>query len=267
MDTVQIIILSFVQALTEFLPVSSSGHLILIPRLFGWGDQGLEMDVAVHLGTLFAVFLFFWRELLAMICQTMVYIFSGFKSDRFTDPVKLAFVIIIATIPAIVFGLILKKYIVLPRSTTIIGISAILFGILLYIADRLQATRFSENQINFSQGFLIGLAQAVALIPGTSRSGICMTAARFLGFDRVSAARFAFLLSIPSILGAAVLTGYDAWKEGQAILGTDLALAVLSSFIFGMMAIKLMMTFIARYSLTPFVLYRIVLGVVLLVFG
>jgi undecaprenyl-diphosphatase len=262
----EIIILSFVQALTEFLPVSSSGHLIILPQLFGWQDQGLAMDVSVHVGTLCAVLVYFWRELRDMICQTLGYVFSGFQKNRFSASVRLSFVIVLATLPAVVIGYLLKKYSLVPRSTQVIAFTAIFFGIILFIADRLQARFHSEQQVGFKNGFLIGIAQAIALIPGTSRSGICITAGRFLGYDRISAARFAFLLSIPAIVGAATLTACDAIKDGIAILTPEVGIAVLSSFIFGLVAISFMLRFISRYSLLPFVIYRIALGIVLLTY-
>lgn len=264
MSWIEIITLSFVQALTEFLPVSSTGHLILLPKFFGWQDQGLEMDVAVHVGTLLAVLFFFWRDIWEMILDTLSYVFSGFNKEKFTPAAKLAFVIVLGTLPAILIGATIKKYDIIPRSTTVIGIAAIGFGILLYIADRAQGYLNKIEQVTFGHGFIIGIAQAIALIPGTSRSGICITAARFMGFDRPTAARFAFLLSIPAILGAAVLTTFDAVKEGVTIDLSILFSAIGLSFIFGLAAIGFFMKFISRFSLTPFVIYRIILGIILL---
>lgn len=264
---IEIIVLSFIQALTEFLPVSSSGHLIIVPRLLGWSDQGVEMDVAVHVGTLLAVLLFFRRELIVMITDTGRYVLSGCAKSRWTPTVKLSLIIVIATIPAVILGFVMKKFMCIPRSSEIIATTAIVFGILLWWADRQAVRHTGEENIGWLQGFLIGVAQAIALIPGTSRSGICITAGRLLGFDRTTAARFAFLLSIPTILGGAVLTGCDAYKMELPINSGDLALAISCSFIFGLLAIKGMMHFIARYSLLPFVIYRLILGIVLLMWG
>lgn len=264
----QIIILSLIQGLTEFLPVSSSGHLIFLPKLLGWQDQGLEMDVAVHIGTLCSVCCFFWQDLKKMIIDTLGYILSGFHYRSFTSSVKLSIIIVIATIPAIIIGLMLKKYGMNDlRSTQIIALASIIFGILLYIADRMPQLFLRLNQLSRTQGLVIGLAQALAFIPGASRSGVCITAARFLKIDRPTAARFAFLLSIPTILGAGVATGYSMAKQGHPLLTEDFLYAIFFSFIFGLLAIKFMIHYVSRYSLSIFVIYRVILGGVLLLFS
>lgn len=263
---IEIIVLSFIQGLTEFLPVSSSGHLILAPQLFGWQDQGLEMDVAVHMGTLFSVLVYFRQDVQRMLIESLEYIFSGFKAARFSPYVRLSFIIIVATIPAILAGLALKKSGVdLVRHVWIVATASIVFGIIMYLADRCRQV-YELEKIGFFSGFMVGMAQALALIPGTSRSGACMTAARFMGFDRTAAARFAFLLSIPAILGAGVLTGIDAVQAGQDILTKDVLLAIVSSCIFGLLAIHFMLLFINRYGLGAFTIYRIGLGILLFAF-
>lgn len=266
MSIIEIIILSFIQGLTEFLPISSSGHLIFMPKLFGWSDHSLEMDVAVHVGTLISVLLYFRRDILSMVTETVSYIFSGFKKTAFTDHVRLAFVIVVATIPAVIAGFTLKKLGVdMVRHVWVIATTSIVFGLIMYIADRRLQSR-SIDEMGFGRGFIVGLAQAIALIPGTSRSGICMTAARFMGFNRVTAARFAFLLSIPSILGAGVLTTVDALKEGQNLLTQDFFVAIIASFVFGLMAIHFMLVFLNRHGLGIFTIYRVILGILLLTF-
>lgn len=260
MSYLEILVLSFIQGLTEFLPVSSSGHLILAPKLFGWHDQGLEMDVAVHLGTLMSVILYFRRDVMDMIQHFFAYVFSGFNADKFTTQTKLGLIIVVATIPAVIVGFSLKKMgMDLVRSTQLIAVTSIVFGILMYIADRRPQT-LGLDKINWGSGFMVGIAQAIALIPGTSRSGICMTAARALGFDRIASARFAFLLSIPAILGAGVLTTLDAIKENHDIFNSTFGLAVGLSFLFGLMAIHFMLSFLTRHGLEIFTLYRIALG-------
>lgn len=265
MSLTQIIILSFVQGLTEFLPISSSGHLLLMPHAFGWADQGLDIDVAVHLGTLAAVILYFWRDISSMIASFYRYTISGFKKKYFDNHVKLSLIIVVATIPAVIAGFALKKMgIDLVRHVTVVGYTSIGFGLLLYLADRLSQKWHSLEEMTISKGFMIGLAQALALIPGTSRSGACITAGRFLGFDRLTAARFAFLLSIPSILGAGLLTSIDAWKNGTTFWTLDAFYAAFFSMIFGLMAIRFMLYYLARYSLAPFVIYRVILGAVIL---
>jgi undecaprenyl-diphosphatase len=265
MSLIQIIILSFVQGLTEFLPVSSSGHLLILPHLFGWQDQGLEMDVAVHIGTLAAVLCYFWRDIGAMITSFWRYLLSGLQGHYFDQHVRLSLIIAGATIPAVIAGFFLKKVGVdLVRHVAIVGFTSIGFGILLYVADRAELRHASMEKMTYGRGFMVGLAQALALIPGTSRSGACLTAGRWLGFDRVTAARFAFLLSIPSILGAGVLTTMDAIKQDLPILTVDVFLAIFFSMIFGLMAIRFMLNYLARHSLTPFVIYRIILGILIL---
>lgn len=263
MSYLEILVLSFIQGLTEFLPVSSSGHLILAPKLFGWADQGLEMDVAVHLGTLLSVLLYFRQDVIDMIVHFLDYLGSGFNSSKFTRETKLGLIIVIATIPAVVIGFALKKIgMDMMRSVHLVATTSIVFGLLMYIADR-RPQLFGLNKINWGSGFAIGVAQAVALIPGTSRSGICMTAARAMGFDRITSARFAFLLSIPAILGAGVLTTLDALKEGHNVFNSLFATAFILSFLFGLAAIHFMLTFLMRHGLGVFTIYRVILGVIL----
>lgn len=265
MSVFEIFLLSLIQGLTEFLPISSSGHLILLPQLLGWQDHSLELDVAVHMGTLCSVLIYFRNQIWEMIKDSMTYICTGLSKKHYTPHVHLSLMIIIATIPAIIFGFILKKIgQESVRSVQIIAFTSIFFGILLYLADRLTQRLHTLNELTMGKGLLIGIAQAIALIPGTSRSGICITAGRFLGLDRIAAARFAFLLSIPAILGAGVLTTTDAIKSGTPLFTMDVGLAIMFSFIFGLLAIRFMMAYLAKYSLAPFALYRIALGIILL---
>ena len=266
MSTIEIIILSLIQGITEFLPISSSGHLILAPKFFGWNDHTLEMDVAVHMGTLISVLLYFRKDLTKMLVETLKYIFSGFKREHFGDYARLAFVLIFATIPAVIAGFMLKKLGVdLVRHVWIVATTSIVFGIIMYVADRRSQTH-DINKMTFGKGFIVGIAQALALIPGTSRSGISMTAARFMGFTRTTAARFSFLLSIPAILGAGILTAIDAIKEGQNLLTSEFFTAIVASFIFGLMAIHFMLVFLNRHGLGLFMIYRVILGIILFVF-
>ena len=266
MSFLEIFVLSLVQGLTEFLPVSSSGHLILIPHLTGWADQGAAMDVAVHMGTLLSVLIYFRQEVGLMFKEFFFYVFSGFARDKFTHYTKLGLIIVVATLPAVIFGFALKKMgMDMVRHVWLVASTSIFFGLVLWVADQFKMTKSMDN-LGFGGGFMIGLAQAMALIPGTSRSGICITAARFLGFDRVTAARFSFLLSIPSILGAGVLTAADAIKEGQDLLTTQMGLSLGLSFIFGLGAIHFMIQYLMRHGLGIFTLYRVILGIALLVF-
>jgi len=264
MSYLAILVLSFIQGLTEFLPVSSSGHLILVPKFFGWSDQGLEMDVAVHLGTLLSVILYFREDIRDLLQHFFRYVGSGFRQERFTPETKLSFILIIATLPAVIVGFSLKKMgMDIMRSIQLIATTSIIFGILMYIADR-RPQSWGLDKINWGSGFMIGIAQAIALIPGTSRSGICMTAARAMGFDRITSARFAFLLSIPAILGAGVLTTMDTLAEGRSVFNTTFGLAFGLSFLFGLAAIHFMLRFLLRHGLGIFTLYRVLLGALLL---
>ena len=263
MPILHIVVLAVVQGITEFLPISSSGHLILVPIVFGWPDQGLMMDVAVHVGTLGAVMLYFWRDVAAM-AMGLVHLARG----KWTPGAKLALWVILGTIPVVVAGFALNRY--YPdgiRSMAVIGWATLGFGVLLYAADRLGGTGRRLGAMNLPQALVIGLSQILALIPGTSRSGITMTAARMLGFDRSDAARFSLLLSIPTILGAGVLKGKELYETGNAQLTADAYTAAGLALLSALVAIWAMMQWLRRSTFTPFVIYRIILGVVLLVFA
>jgi len=261
MTTLQIFILSLIQGLTEFLPVSSSGHLVLLPHLFGWHNQGLEMDVALHVGTLVAVLLYFWQDIWGMITHFFKYCLSGFRLNALDHQVRLALSLVIATLPAVVVGFILKKTgLDGVRQVGVIATTSIVFALVLFVTDYMGSKKKDLTDITFKRGFLIGLGQAIALIPGVSRSGICISTALSLGFTRVAAARFAFLMSIPSIIGAATLTTFDVIKDDIPIVWGNLGLGILFSALAGLAAIHFMLIFLTRHSLTIFVIYRILLG-------
>lgn len=261
MSIEQIVVLAVVQGITEFLPISSSGHLILIPVLSGWPDQGLATDVMVHVGSLFAVLVYFWRDVLRLAIGTL-----GLLRLRMTEDGRLALYIILATIPAVAFGLVLKATGLLDRirGIEVVAWNALIFGLLLLIADKVGARSKSMADMKLSPALVIGVAQAMALIPGTSRSGITITAARYLGFERADAARFSFLLGIPAIAGAGVLTIKEFTYFGQAI-PTDALWAAALTFVSALMAIAFLMAIIRRVSFTPFVIYRFFLAGFLLV--
>jgi undecaprenyl-diphosphatase len=261
MTTIHILILSLIQGLTEFLPVSSSGHLILLPHLFGWHNQGLEMDVALHVGTLAAVLIYFWTDVWAMITHFLRYCLDGFRKEGFDDEVRLAFSLIVATLHDVFVGFIMKKMGLDDiRRVAVIATTSIVFALVLFASDRFSSKSKTLRHITLKRGFIIGLAQAVALIPGVSRSGICISAGLLLGFTRVAAARFAFLMSIPSIIGAATLTSIDVITENIPVLWGDIALGIFFSSLAGLAAIHFMLTFLAKHSLNVFVIYRILLG-------
>jgi undecaprenyl-diphosphatase len=261
MDLWQIIVLALVQGLTEFLPVSSAAHLILLPYFADWPDQGLTFDVAVHVGTLSAVVVYFRRELSGMFLDW----FRSLSAGRSVGDSKMVWLILAATVPAGIAGLLLE--LLVPgglRSPRLIAVATVGFGLLLWWADAAGGELKDERRIGFREAMLIGLAQALALIPGTSRSGITITAGRALGFSRRAAARFSFLLSIPVIVlaGGAKLYGAlgaaEATDWGALLLGTSLA------FISAYTCIHYFLKIIARVSLLPFVIYRLALGGVIL---
>jgi undecaprenyl-diphosphatase len=255
----QIIVLAIVQGITEFLPVSSSGHLILIPAFTGWPDQGVITDVMVHIGSLFAVIVYFWKDVIRLIG-------GGFDllRLRMNDNSRMALYILLATIPAVIFGIVLKKSGLGDqlRSVEVIAWNAVIFGILLYVADLVGPRLKRMEDMKLSPALIIGLAQAVALIPGTSRSGITMTAARFMGFDRPEAARFSFLLGIPAIAGAGAFVTLDAIETGVTI-SNDSLLAAALTFVAALFAIAVLMAMVKRMSFFIFMVYRLALALVL----
>ena len=259
MSIEQILVLAIVQGLTEFLPVSSSGHLILIPALTGWKDQGVVTDVMVHVGSLFAVLAYFWRDVLKLLHGA-----ADATRGRVTQNSRMATYIVLATIPALVFGAILKFSGVSDsiRGAEIVAFGAIFFGILMYVADVMGPHLKRMEDITLGPAMIIGLAQAVALIPGTSRSGITMTAARFMGFERGEAARFSFLLGIPAISAAGLFTALEAWQEGGGV-PADALWAAFFTFFAALAAIAFLMALVKRASFLVFVIYRIALGLLL----
>ncbi len=263
MDLSTIVILALIQGITEFLPVSSSGHLILLPQLTGAEDQGQAMDVAVHVGTLFAVMLYFWRDMIGLV-QGALNILTG----KFSTPnARLVLLLILATIPVLIAGLILKVTGLSDamRSIKVIGWTMLIFGIVLYWADlKSPATRTADSW-TIRDALIMGVWQALALIPGTSRSGATITASRFLGFERRDGARLAMLMSIPTIIASGLLIGADVWGTITAEQVRDLALAAILAFVAALLALGLMMQLLKSVSYTPYVIYRVILGFVLLV--
>lgn len=262
MDTVQIIVLALVQGLTEFLPISSSAHLILVPQLLGWEDQGISFDVAVHLGTLIAVVFYFRQDILKL---TEAF-FKSLMGKGMTPEAILAWGVIVGTIPAGLFGLTFKDAIETHlRSPLVIAATTIIFGLLLWYADRVGKRERGEHTLNWKDFVFIGVAQAIALIPGTSRSGITITAGLLIGLTREAAARFSFLLSIPIIVVSCLgvtkdLVGSPVPIDWNALLlGT--VLAAISAFV----CIYFFLAMINRIGMGPFVIYRLALGLLLFV--
>ena len=249
--------LALMQGFTEFLPISSSGHLILLPRMVGWADQGLAFDVAVHVGTLLAVVFYFRKDLLTLAVDWGK---SISHRQRIGDS-SLAWALIWATAPVAVAGLLLHDLIESQlRTPLVIAITTVAFGILLWVADIGGRRERSEHQIGWRDIIIIGLAQAVALIPGTSRSGITMTAGLLLGLTREAAARFSFLLSIPVILLAGSYQTMKLVESQQAVDWAGLSIGVGVSAVTAWLCIFLFLKMISRIGMLPFVLYRFALG-------
>ncbi len=258
---IQIVVLALIQGITEFLPISSSGHLLLVPVVTGWPDQGVLTDVMVHMGSFLAVIVYFWKD-----CVNLLMGLIDMARGRRNAWGRLALLLILGTIPAVVLGVILDKigFMDLVRQMPIVvAWNAIIFGTLLYVCDRFGMNTRRMADMTWAPALIIGMAQAVALIPGVSRSGISMTAARALGFERPESARFAFLLGIPAIAGAGVLKLGEA-LHGGAHISFGMVLTMILTFFVALGTITVLMKLIRHMSFLPFAVYRVALGVVLL---
>lgn len=266
MDWLQIVVLAVVQGLTEFIPVSSSAHLILVPTLTDWTDQGLTFDVAVHLGSLLAVVLYFRHDLRRMAVSWIRSLRRGNLRQAGADPdARLAWWVILSTVPVCVVGFALHDVVEgYARSPLVIGAAMIGFGLVLSFADWRASGKRSEYQLHLRDAILIGLAQVLALIPGTSRSGITMTAALLLGMSREGAARFSFLMSIPVIALASSLEVFGLIRAVQEVEWLGLVAGVVLSGASAYICIYYFIAFIQRIGMQPFVIYRIALGFLLL---
>ncbi len=261
MDIFQIVILALVQGLTEFLPISSSAHLILVPVLTNWPDQGLAFDVAVHAGTLIAVVLYFRRELARMFVEWLASFRGGLTPDA-----RLAWAVLIGTVPVGIAGLVFNDFVEAQlRSPMVIAVATILFGLLLWYADRVGARGRDEYALSLRDVVLIGLAQALALIPGTSRSGITITAGLLLGMQRKAAARFSFLLSIPVIFLAGIFKTAEYLGAASVEDAQPLLIGAVISALSAYACIHYFLKLLERIGMLPFVAYRLVLGAVLVV--
>ncbi len=256
MQTIQALILGIIQGLTEFLPISSSGHLVFIPKLFGWSDQGLAFDAIIHLGTLWAVIIYFRKRL------------WGVVTLKSSESRKLGGLILLSIIPAALIAFFFADWLEQNvRSTLVIGIGLIFWGIVLWLADSWGKKVQSLPDLNWQKALFIGCAQAIALLPGTSRSGITITAGLFSKLTKKAAAEFAFLMSVPIIFLAGFKKLYDLMTLGFG----DLTLGILligfvSSALSGFIAIWGLMKIIQKWSFKPFVVYRIIIGILILLF-
>ncbi len=278
MTFLQLLLIAVVQGITEFLPISSSGHLILIPHLTDFADQGPLIDVAVHVGSLLAIIVYFFKDVVVLARGGFASIGMGSApSER-----RLFWWIALGTIPAVAFGLAIKlgafntiaetwfnitvvddDLMSSIRFTDLIAVNLIVYGIALGIADFFGREDKSFEDMTWRDGLLVGIAQALAIIPGTSRSGVTMTAARALGYSRVEAARFSFLLSIPAVAGAGVLIVPEIFEAGGGLAMEALIAGVLT-FIAAFATMAFLMNFLKKASMLVFVIYRVAMGVALL---
>jgi undecaprenyl-diphosphatase len=265
MPVFQLFLVAVIQGLTEFLPVSSSGHLILLPGLTGLQDQGQLIDVAVHVGTLGAVILYFWPDVRTGLAG-LPRLLRG-KVD--TPGARLALGLVVATLPVILCGAVLHFTGLSDamRSVAVIGWAMLIFGLVLYWADQTGGETRSAEDWTLKHALVMGLWQAVSLIPGTSRSGITITGARRLGYARSDAARLSMLMSIPTIAASGILLGGEALATANTAALRDGAIAAVLAFASALLALSVMMRLLRSVSFTPYVLYRIVLGIALLVYA
>lgn len=259
MTPLQALILALVQATTEFLPVSSSGHLILMPRLLGWSDQGLEFDIATNTGTLAAIVVYFRADLLRLTKG----VFASFADRNACVPeARLAWTLLFATVPAAIAGLLVKEWVAtVARGWQVVAVNAAVYGLVLLVADRMGRKERGLEELGRREGILIGCAQALALVPGTSRSGVTMSAALALGYTREAAARFSFLLAVPIgfLVGAKqlldVLRGQPLGVPADALL-----IGIAVSGVAGYAVIALLLGWVRRRSLAVFAIYRLLLA-------
>lgn len=258
----QQLLIAVVQGISEFLPISSSGHLILIPYLTDLPDQGPLIDVAVHIGSLFAIMIYFFRDVSGLAKGGFAAVGIGKEPEQR----RLFLFVLIGTIPAVVFGLFLKTggYLEGFRVTDLVAVNLIAYGLLLFAADKWGRQEKSYEDMTLRDGIIVGLAQALALIPGTSRSGVTMTAARFLGYKRVEAARFSFLLAIPAVAGAGLLAALDL-ADASAGMQWDAIVTGALTFLTAFVTMAFLMNFLKKASMLVFVIYRVALGCALLI--
>jgi undecaprenyl-diphosphatase len=261
LTTLQIVILAIVQGLTEFLPISSSGHLVLAPYLFEWTDQGLAFDVAVHFGSLAAVCIFFRRDILSLLGGGIQVLGGNVK----TPESRMALAIAMGTVPASIAGLMFASWIEANlRDPAVIVYTLAGYGILMALADRFGRRERNMSDVGYKDAIIIGCAQALALVPGTSRSGVTITAARILGFERQDAARFSFLLSAPVILLAAGYKFVELISSDATVAWGQLGLGALVACVVAYISIEFFMRVVTRIGLAPFAIYRLILAAIIL---
>ncbi|MEA9983770.1 MULTISPECIES: undecaprenyl-diphosphate phosphatase [Subtercola] len=275
MQLLQAIILGLVQGLTEFLPISSSAHVKIVGELIGaGGDPGAAFTAIIQLGTEAAVLVFFWRDVVRIVSRWVKALFG--RIPRSDPDARMGWLIIIGSLPIVILGLIFQNAIETTlRSLWIVAVTLIVFGILLGIADAVGAKKRRLKDLTYPHGVVYGLAQALALIPGVSRSGGTITAGLFMGYERKAAARYSFLLAMPAVFGSGLFQLYKSVKDPctsalagctpEIFNGAETAVATVVAFVVGLVVIAFFMNYISRHSFLPFVVYRVALGIVLMV--
>ena len=269
MEAIQALILGIVQGLTEFFPISSSGHLIIIPKVFQWKGvvDSLSFDVALHLGTAFALIIFFWKDWIKLTLSFTEKLFTDRSNLIENENSRLFIFLFFASFPAGIVGFLLQDFIEQNfRSTLLVGITLIFFGILLWYLDKKGKTNKNIKTMRLPDAILIGIAQAVALIPGVSRSGVTITIARALNIDRESAVRFSFLLSTPAIIGAGLVSSRKIFNSGIDNLSI-FSIGFIAAMVSGLFAIKVLLYLAKRQDFNLFVIYRFLLGTFLILYS
>ncbi len=260
MTTTEAIFLGILQGVTEFLPVSSSGHLVLAEYFLGLKDTPIAFDVTLHLGTLISVFLYFWQDWVGM-AKSLLPGKTSRKGDR-----RLLFLVLIGTVPGAFLGYFLEGAAsTVFRSPWVVVATLSGVALLLWLAERLASHKRGFKNFGWKDAVSVGTAQALAIVPGVSRSGITMTIALFLGFERMAAARFSFLLSAPIIAGAGLYEGLKLWQDGFGTLGMDFLWGFIAAGISGYLVIAFLMRYLARHTFYPFVYYRLILALIVAV--
>jgi undecaprenyl-diphosphatase len=263
MTLLQAFILGVVQGVGEFLPISSSGHLVVVPYIFGWDYQGLNFDVALHMGTVLAILVYFWRDWMVIFSEALSPTDTPNKKDKFNYPSNLFWIILVSSIPAAIAGYFLQDLAEHAlRNPLLVATMLLSFGLLLWIVDSAYKNQDKIEKIGYGKGFLVGISQALALFPGVSRSGVTATTGIFVGLNRESAMRFSFLLSTPAVIGAFILTLKDL---STANIDVAFLVAVATSAVVGFLSIKYLLKYLTNHSFTPFVIYRIALALLIAV--
>tara|TARA_B100001013_G_scaffold213083_1_gene129686 strand:+ start:1041 stop:1850 length:810 start_codon:yes stop_codon:yes gene_type:complete len=256
----QIIVTAIVQGITEFLPISSSGHLFFVNELFSWNDINLTLIIAAHLGTLFAVIIYFWQDFKNYLIFGPLEFFKKKKTFNF----NLFLNLICSSIPIIILGAFLKlQKINYVYNSTLIAYCAIFFSLLLFFSDK-KKTNKKLADISFKDSFFIGILQIFALVPGSSRAGLCITAARFLGYNRICSAKYSMYLSIPAISGASFMMFFDVIKQNSLFLWIETALVFFLSFLIAYFTISFFIKLLKKINFKIFVIYRILVAIIFL---